>query len=84
MEVLREKHPVMRILDFTDPECSSFEEYKQDPDVISLKILEYELQWVASKLSGAAGPNETGALSFQSWLLCFGLASTSLRKELVK
>ena len=36
MEDLKEKHPEMRIQDFTDPGYSSFGEYEQDPDVVPL------------------------------------------------
>ena len=40
MEVMREKHPVMRIPDLTDPECSSFDQYKKYPNVLPLYISE--------------------------------------------
>ena len=36
MEVLRDKHPMMRIPDLSDPECSSFEEYEKEPDALPL------------------------------------------------
>ena len=64
----------MRIQDLTDPESSSFEEYDQDPDVGPIEILEEDVQWVASKLSGAAGPSGTDTMVFQSWHLRFYLA----------
>ena len=84
MEALKEKHPEMRIQDFTNPGYSSFGEYEQDPDVVPLEISEEDVQWVASKLSGAAGPSVTYVLDFQSWLLCFGLALVSLREEMTE
>ena len=84
MEVLREKHPTMRIPDFTDPECSSFEEYEKIPEVVPLDILKEGVQWVASKLSGAAGTSGTDALSFQSCLLSFSLALVSMREEMAE
>ena len=46
MEVLREEDTVMRTPDLSDPECSSFEEYKQDPDILSLDILEEDVMCV--------------------------------------
>ena len=43
MEVLRDKHPVMRIPDLTYPECSYFEEYEKYPDVMPLDISEEDI-----------------------------------------
>ena len=40
MEVLREKHPAICIPYLIDPECSSFEEYEKEPDVVPLCISE--------------------------------------------
>ena len=74
----------MRIPDLTYPECSSFEEYEQDPDVTPLEISEKDLQWVTSKLLGEAGPSGKDAQAFQSWLLRFGIALESLREEMVE
>ena len=41
MDVPRYKHPVMRTQDLADPECSSFEEYEEDPDVFLLDYIYY-------------------------------------------
>ena len=70
----------MRIPNLTYPQWSSFEDYKHGSDIIPLDILEEDIQWVSSKLSGAAGPSLTDKLAFQIWMLCFGLASASLSK----
>ena len=71
MDVLRDKHPVMRTQDLAEPECSSFEEYEEDPDVFPLDILEEDVMWFSGKLSGAAGPSGTDLMEFQIWLLRF-------------
>ena len=71
MDLPRDKHPKMCNQDLEDPECSSFEEYEEDPDVFPLDILEEDVMWVAGKLSGAAGPSGTDLMEFQIWLLRF-------------
>ena len=58
IEVLKEKLPTKRIPDLIEPECSSFEEYDQYPDVVPLEISEEEVEWVATCLRGAAGPSK--------------------------
>ena len=82
MEFPRDKQPAMRTQDLADPECSYFEEYKEDPDVAPLEISEEDVIWVARKLSGAAGQSGTDVMAFQSWLLCFFQESASLEEEM--
>ena len=72
MDVLRYKHPAMHTQDLEEPECSSFKEYEEDPDVFPLYISEEDVMWVAGKILGAAGPSGTDEMLFQSWLLRFG------------
>ena len=74
----------MRIPDLTDLECSSFEDYKQDLDVVPLDISEEDVHQVDTWLRGAAGPSGTYALAFHSWMLHFGTSSDSLREEMVE
>ena len=71
MDVPRDKHPAMRTQDLADPECSSFEEYEEDPDVFPLEILEEDVMWVAGKHLRAAGPSGMELMAFQIWLLRF-------------
>ena len=65
-EILRDKHPMMRTPDLADLECSSFEEYEEDPDVVPLDISEEDVMWVSNKISRAASPSGTDAMVFQS------------------
>ena len=38
-----------------NPTCAAFEEYEDVPETVTLDFTEYDVTWVASKLSGAAG-----------------------------
>ena len=68
MEILREKHPVMRIPDLIDFKCSSFEEYKKNPHIVLLDISEEDVRWVANWLTEESSPSGMVVLAFQSWL----------------
>ena len=83
MDVLRDKHPAMRNQDLEEPECYSFEEYEEDPDVFSLNIPEEDVMWVAGNLLVSASPSGTDAMAFQSCILRFGQESTSPKDEMV-
>ena len=83
MDVLRDKHLAMRTPDLVDPECSSFEEYEEDSDVVPLDITKEDVMWVAGKLLGSAGLSGAYAMVFQSWLVRFGQSSESIREEMV-
>ena len=52
MEILIDKHTTMRTPDLADLECSSFEEYEKDPDVVPLNILEEDVMWVPEIFNG--------------------------------
>ena len=54
-EVLREKHPDMRVPPVKKPTCAAFEEYEDVPETVPLNFTEDDVTWVALKLSGAAG-----------------------------
>ena len=54
-DVLREKHPGMRVPPVENPTCVAFEVYEEVPETVPLDFTEYDVTWVASKLSGAAG-----------------------------
>ena len=77
-EVLREKHPDMRVPPVENPTCTAFEEYEEVPETVPFEFAEYDITWVASKLSGAAGALGAEATELQNWLLRFGCASEEL------
>ena len=78
-EVLREKHPDMRVSPMEKPTCAAFEEYEDVPKMVPLEFKEDDIMWVASKISGAAGALGSEAIELRNWLLCFGCASEELR-----
>ena len=53
-EVLREKHPDMRVQPVENTACAAFEEYEDVTETVPLDLTEDYITWVASKLSGAA------------------------------
>ena len=82
-EVLREKHPDMRVPPVENPTFAFFEEYEEVPETVPLDFTEDEVTWIASKLSGAEGALGAEAIELQNWLLCFGCASEELRVDIV-
>ena len=78
-EVLREKHPDMRVSPVDNPTCADFEEYEKLPKTLPLNFMEDDVSWVVSKLSGAAGALGAEEIELKNWLLCFGCASKELR-----
>ena len=78
-DVLREKHPDMRVPPVENPACAAFEEYEDVPKTVPLDFTEDDVMWVASKLSGAAGALGAEAIKLRNWLLCFGCAYEELR-----
>ena len=77
-EVLREKHPDMRVPPVENPTCAAFKEYEDVPETVPLNSTEDEVTWVASKLSGAAGALIAEAMELHNWLLRFRCASKEL------
>ena len=82
MEVLIERHPAMCIPDLTDPECSYFEEYDQETNVLPLGIYEGDVEWVATWMIGTSGPSGIDVLAFQRWLLRFRTSLASQREDM--
>ena len=54
-EVLREKHPDMRVPPVENPTYKAFKEYEDVTKTVPLDFTEDGVTWVASKISGAAG-----------------------------
>eukprot|EP00978_Attheya_sp_CCMP212_P038941 scaffold198092_cov45-Attheya_sp.AAC.1 len=69
MPCLRSKHPPARI-----PEVEDLEEYDTLPEFVRVDITDETVEKVVRRLSGAAGPGGTDAMSLQHWLLRFGSA----------
>jgi hypothetical protein len=82
IEVLRSKHPDLRVPDLADPEHTAFEPYPHLPEPLPLDITAEHVEEVAGRLSGAAGPSGTDSVDLRNWLLRFGAESEGLRAEL--
>ena len=78
-DVIREKHPDMRVSPVENPVCAAFEEYEDVPQMVPLDFMEDDVMWVASKFSGAAGALGAEAMELRNWLFCFGCASKDIR-----
>ena len=65
----------MRVPPVENPTCAAFKEYEDVPKMVPLDFTEYDVTWVASKLSDAAGALGVEAMELRNWLLRFGCAS---------
>ena len=80
LEVLREKHPQMKVQDLAAADRSNFEPYDCIPQPLPVEITGEVVETVAALLSGAAGPGGTDAVDLRNWLLRFGAESEELRE----
>lgn len=80
LEILREKHPKMRIQDLDAADRSCFEPYDRTPQPLPVEITAEDVEEIASRLSGAAGPGGTDSVDLRNWLLRFGVESEGLRR----
>ena len=69
----------MRVPPVENPVCAAFEEYGELPETVPLDFTEYDVTWVASKLSDAAGALGAETIELHNWFLHFGCASEELR-----
>ena len=74
-DILREKRPDMCVPPMENPTCMDFKECKELPETVPLDLLEDDVKWVASKISGDAGALEAEAIEMRNWLLCFRFPS---------
>ena len=78
-DVLREKHPDMRVPPVENPAFTVFKEYGDVPGTVPLDFTEDDVMWVLSKLSGAEGALGAEAIELRNWIIHFGCASEELR-----
>ena len=69
----------MHVPPVENPKCPAFEEYEEVPQTVPLELLEKNVTWVASKLSGAAGVLVAKAIELGNWLFCLGCVLEELR-----
>ena len=72
IEVLREKHPDLRIPDLAQEDWASFEEYAECLDSVPVDCTTEIVEKVAGKLRGGAGPGSVDAIAMSNWLLRHG------------
>ena len=65
----------MHVPPVENPICAAFEEYEEVPETVPLDFTEFDVTWVASNRSGAAGALGAEAIELRNWLLCFGCVS---------
>ncbi len=82
MEGLRSQHPDTRIPDLKDPHCIAFEQYNEVPVEIPTDCTTKDLETLALRMSGSAGPSSFDAVMLRNCLLRYGRASGELRQEL--
>ena len=61
-----------------NPTCAAFKKYEKVTETVPLDFKEYDVTWVASKLSGAAAALVAEATEMRNWLLRFGCVSEEL------
>jgi hypothetical protein len=82
MEVLRSQHPDTRIPNLEDPHCIAFEHYDEVPVEVPTDCTSEDLETLALRMSGGAGPSSFDAVMLRNCLLRYGRASGELREEL--
>jgi hypothetical protein len=82
MEVLRLQHPDTRIPNLEDPHCIAFEHYNEVPVEIPMDCTSKDLETLALRMSGSAGPSSFNAVMQRNCLLRYSRASGELRQEL--
>jgi hypothetical protein len=82
VEVLHSKHPELREPPSVGSATGAFEPYGNTPQPIPVDITAEDVEAVATRLTGAAGPGGTDAVDLRNWLLRFGKESEALREEM--
>ncbi len=82
MEVLLSQHPDTWIPNFEDPHCIAFEHYDEVPAAMPTDFTPQDLEMLALRMSGSAGPSSLDAVMLRNCLLWYGRASSELRQEM--
>ena len=67
----------MRIPPVENPTCAAFGKYEEVPETVLLDLLEDDVTWVASKISGAAGEMGAEAIELSNWIFSSGVHRSS-------
>ena len=82
--VLREKHPALREPPSLGSSTGAFEPYPTLPTAVPVTITPDDVEAIASRLSGAAGPGGTDSVELANWLLRFGNESAAFHEEMAE
>ncbi len=77
------QHPDTRISNLKDPHCIAFEHYNEVPVEIPMDCTSEDLETLALRMGGSAGPSSFDAVMLRNCLLWYGRALGKLRQELV-
>ncbi len=81
LEVLKSKHPPLRIPDITNPEFE-LDKFEYVPQPLPLHITENDVKLMAPQLHGSGGPTSLDSSLLSDLLLRYGTSSTTLRTEM--
>ena len=83
LEVLKSKHPKLRDPPSVGRADGAFELYPNGaPVFVSAVVTQCVVENMAKRLSGAAGPSGTDAVTLANWLLRYKCGSAALRAEI--
>ncbi len=82
IEVLQLQHPDTRIPNLGDPDCIAFEQYDEVPTALPMDCTSEDLEALALRMNGSAGPSSFNAVMMRNCLLRYGRASSKLRRRL--
>jgi hypothetical protein len=82
MEVLESQHLDTRIPNLEDPHCIAFEHYDEVPVEMMTDCTGDDMETLALRMSGSAGPSSFDAVMLRNCLLRYGRASIELREEM--
>ncbi|KAL7463292.1 hypothetical protein ACHAXS_003674 [Conticribra weissflogii] len=81
LEVLKSKHPSLRIQDITQDKYK-LDKYDFVPQPLDLHITENDVKLMAPQLHGSGGPTSLDSSLLTDLLLRYGISSTALRTEM--
>jgi hypothetical protein len=82
IEVLQSQHPDTRIPNLGDPDCIAFEHYNKGSTALPMDCTSKDLEALALRMSGSAGPSSFGAVMLRNCLLWYGRASSKSWQEM--
>jgi hypothetical protein len=76
------QHRNTRIPNLGDPNCIAFEQYNEVPMALPMDCTSEDLEALALRMSGSAGPSSFNAVMMRNCLLWYSRALSKLRQEM--